>query len=149
MIGTQSPITIYESLTIAMHNHLITYIVGSCCLISLVFILSCSDDEPITQPEAKLEFSTDTLTFDTVFTAIGSATRLFKVYNRHQQPIVISQIRLDGGSLSNFRLNIDGNPTLETTNLEVPAEDSIYIFAEVKSINILPNSAILNCRIRK
>lgn len=114
-----------------MKYHWITYILGMSLAMSLILMTACSEDEPIVSPDAQLEFSLDTLTFDTVFTAVGSATRIFKVYNRHDQPIVISRIALDGGTLSPFRLNIDGAATLEVTDLEVPAEDSIYIFAEV------------------
>ena len=114
-----------------MRHSIYSLLFGVCFVLGIVFITACSDDDPITEPSAQLEFSTDTLTFDTVFTAIGSATRIFKVYNRHTQPIVISRIALDGGSFSPFRINIDGAATLEATDLEVPAEDSIYIFAEV------------------
>ena len=56
-------------------------------LIAGLFLLeSCqSDDGFITDSSAKLEFSVDTLRFDTVFTELGSATRFIRVYNRNDQ----------------------------------------------------------------
>ena len=47
-------------------------------------LVGCFQDEfeLTTDPNAALEFSLDTLRFDTVFTELGSATRSFKIYNR-------------------------------------------------------------------
>ena len=98
----------------------------------LLSIQACqSDDELITDSSAKLEFSVDTLRFDTVFTELGSATKYIRVYNRHNNPIKISEIRLEAGDQSFFRINVDGIPGDPATDIEVPANDSIYIFAEV------------------
>ena len=98
----------------------------------LLCIQACqSDDALITDSSAKLEFSVDTLRFDTVFTELGSATKFIRVYNRHDNPINISEIRLEAGDQSFFRINVDGIPGDPATDIEVPANDSIYIFAEV------------------
>jgi hypothetical protein len=103
----------------------------------LLFLLSCGKDEPISDPGAKLEFSADTVLFDTIFTTIGSTTRNFRVYNRHSQAIVIDRIRLAGLQGSAYRLNINGRRSNELEKVEIPAEDSIYIFVEV---TLNPNS---------
>ena len=69
-------------------------------LIALCILHSCSpDDEFITESSAKLEFSTDTLRFDTVFTTLGSATRDIKIYNPHKQPILIDKIYFGNGEV--------------------------------------------------
>ncbi len=73
----------------------------------------------------------DTLRFDTVFTELGSATRSFKVYNKHSLSIRISDIFLENGDMSSFRLNVDGLPGDQFTDVEIPPNDSIYVFAEV------------------
>ena len=78
-----------------------------------------------------LEFSVDTLRFDTVFTELGSATRFIKVYNRYDQPIQISRIFLPKADGSSFRLNIDGIPSNEAEGIEIRAGDSLYVFSEV------------------
>ena len=92
---------------------------------------SCFDEFPYTDT-GELQFSTDTLTLDTVFTTVGSATRSFKVINASENPIEIDRVTLAGGQNSQFRLNIDGVPTKTSIeNVRIPAEDSIYIFVEV------------------
>ena len=78
-----------------------------------------------------LEFSVDTLHFDTVFTAMGSATRRFTIRNPHRSPLRIDRLRLAGGSASDYRLNVDGLSGPEATNLEIPAGDSLHVFATV------------------
>jgi hypothetical protein len=95
-----------------------------------VFFAACNNDEPITDAGASLEFSLDTLAFDTVFTSVGSTTKRFKIYNRNEQPIVISNIQLENTS-GMFRINVDGTAGNTHSNIEIPAEDSIYVFVEV------------------
>ncbi|MBP7273361.1 MAG: right-handed parallel beta-helix repeat-containing protein [Saprospiraceae bacterium] len=102
-------------------------------LFCLIFLFSCNKEEDfITDSNAILTFSTDTLRFDTVFTAQGSAVRFFKVYNAHNQPIKISKISIKGNTASKFRINVDGNPSnSELTDIEIAAKDSIYVFTSV------------------
>ena len=73
----------------------------------------------------------DTLFFDTVFTQVGSTTRLIKIYNNNNFPIKIDKIFLAGGKNSAFRLNIDGIAATQATNLFIDAKDSMFVFAEV------------------
>jgi len=89
------------------------------------------NDDFTTDGNVKLEFSLDTLHFDTVFTELGSATRLFKVYNRNNRPVRISHVELEGGPNSPFRMNVDGRPGEHIEEVEVWANDSIYVFVEV------------------
>jgi len=93
--------------------------------------IKCERIEWLEDPDIKLGFSTDTVFFDTIFTTIGSTTKQLRVYNRYDQPVKISSITLAGGSKSVFRLNIDGVPGNDATDVEIPAEDSLYIFVEV------------------
>ncbi|MEY4792286.1 MAG: hypothetical protein RIT34_1093 [Bacteroidota bacterium] len=81
--------------------------------------------------KAHLEFSTDTLVFDTVFTTVGSTTKALKIYNKDQKSIKIDAIELMGGAQSVFRLNIDGVPTDLQKDLILEAQDSLFIFVEV------------------
>lgn len=92
---------------------------------------SCRRDEILTDASAKLEFSKDTIFFDTVFTTIGSSTRFFKVFNRNNESIKISNIRLAGGSSSQFRLNIDGVASWQAQDIEIRKRDSMFVFVEV------------------
>ncbi len=96
-----------------------------------LFLTFCQKEKFTTDPADKLEFSTDTLRFDTTFTEIGSATRILKVYNRRKESIRISKIYLANGAASRFNLNIDGLPGDSQTDLEISPNDSLYVFAEV------------------
>ncbi len=87
-----------------------------------------------------ISFSTDTLTFDTLFTTLGSTTRFFTIRNTQKQSIKISNIRLAGGASSSYRINIDGDAGTSFNDIEIPAKDSIYVFAEV---TVNPNAANL------
>jgi hypothetical protein len=78
-----------------------------------------------------LSFSTDTLTFDTVFATLGSTTRYFKIFNTDKKAVKIQDIRLMHLVGSQFRINIDGINADHFTNVEIPAKDSIYVFVEV------------------
>ena len=104
----------------------------ACCLLLLPLFLSFCQKEKFTSNAAdKLEFSTDTLSFDTVFTQLGSATRYFKIFNRHKKSIRISRIHLENGTNSRFNLNIDGISGDDQRDLEIAPNDSMYVFAEV------------------
>lgn len=91
----------------------------------------CSKDVTFTDdPSCKAEFSTDTLSFDTVFTSIGSATDCFKIYNRHDSGIRLD-VSLAGGTDSPFRINVDGQSGTVISGVEVLPEDSAYCFVSV------------------
>ena len=63
----------------------------------------CQKEKYFTGTSVKLEFSVDTLFFDTVFTTIGTITREFKVYNSSNHDILISSIQIDGSDQTGFR----------------------------------------------
>lgn len=94
-------------------------------------LTSCIEDDFTTSSSDVLEFSTDTLAFDTVLTEEGTATRRFMVYNRHKKMINISSITLDGGNPQvKFYLNVDGMSGEAFNNVEIRGEDSIFVFVE-------------------
>lgn len=107
-------------------------------LLCIVAATACRKDHEITTDRnAKLSFSTDTLLFDTVFTAVGSVNRRIKVYNNHQKIISISSIRLGGGKNSYFSLIINGVPINERSDVQIAGKDSISIFIKA---TINPNN---------
>lgn len=99
-------------------------------------IFSCQERDYNTSINAKLLFSTDTLSFDTVFTTVGSTTMHIKVYNPYKQDLEINSIALAGGDASSFRINIDGAPELSVSDKLLRKQDSMYIFVDV---NVDPN----------
>ena len=81
--------------------------------------------------DAVLSFETDTLRFDTVFTEMATITRFFKVHNNSNATVMLNEIKLKNLSgLNTFRMNVDGTPGTTASNVEIPANDYIYIFVE-------------------
>lgn len=119
-----------------MKSHLSSfiYIIGiwACLLSATLVCTSCDDEEDYTSsPSALLDFSADTVRFDTVFTTIGSSTQVFKVYNRGDESVLIPSIRLAGGGTTGFRVNVDGMTGHSFTDVELRHGDSLYVFVEV------------------
>lgn len=100
-------------------------------LLSSTFFSGCRKDVLDEDADAQLNFSTDTIVFDTVFTTVGSATRNFKIYNTSSKAVRISSIRMAGGSASNFRMNVDGTPSVSTGDILLRGGDSMYVFVDV------------------
>lgn len=101
-------------------------------LILITILFACKKDD-LNNSETKtatLHFSTDTITFDTIFASIGSITKTLTVYNRNNFDVK-TNIELLGNSAANFRMNVDGIAGNNQKNIEVPAKDSIFIFLEV------------------
>lgn len=96
-------------------------------------ITSCTDELISTSSEHSLDFSTDTLSFDTVFSSLGSTTEKILVYNRNNRALKISRIELSGAQGSKFRLSVDGlrNDENRFEDIEIRAKDSLYIFVQV------------------
>lgn len=89
------------------------------------------DEDYSTNPNHRLTFSVDTLSFDTVFTTIGSATKQFMVYNKNDQPLNIDLVMLADPTNTGFRVNVDGRKGDRFENVRISAKDSMYIFVEV------------------
>lgn len=110
-------------------------------------LLSCKKDKNFTKDH--LDFSRDTVLFDTVFTTVGSTTKSFKIYNFNNQKINIEEIELMGGANSPFRINVDGVPGDFLTDVEIPANDSLFTFVEVTlEVNNATNPMVISDSIR-
>lgn len=96
------------------------------------FTYSCKKNEKILKDRGvKLQFSRDTVLFDTIFTSIGSATKRLKVYNPYKEKLIISNIRLKNTASAAYRLNIDGLSSSIAKEVEIAGGDSLFIFVEV------------------
>jgi hypothetical protein len=92
-------------------------------------VVSCKKSNLLSNKN--LEFSVDTLVFDTVFTTIGSTTKQFKIYNKENKPVKIDEIELVGGENSPFRMNVDGLMGIKLTDFKLEGNDSLFVFVEV------------------
>ncbi len=98
--------------------------------ISCIFI-ACTKDSFTTSADARLSTSVDSVKFDTVFTSLGSVTKSFKILNNNNQKLLLSKIKLGGGVSSAFKININGTAITEINNIELAANDSMYVFVTV------------------
>lgn len=115
-------------------------------IISLIFATSCfvacsNEDGFSTSMGNKLSFSNDTLSLDTVFSNIPSASRSMWVYNKSGNGLRCG-VSLEKGSTSAFRVNIDGIflgevNNWQTSDIEIRNKDSVRIYVEAT----LPNAA--------
>ena len=91
----------------------------------------CREEQVSNDASQRLTFSCDTLSFDTVFTAQGSATAQLMVYNRNRSALMIDGVRLEKGKA--FRVNVDGEPELDRlTHLQLNGGDSLFVFVRVE-----------------
>ena len=121
-----------------LHKSIYTYLfVIFTVLISINFV-NCRKQNLLTSSSANLDFSQDTILFDTIFTTIGSTTKYFKIYNNNNGKINVSSIQLANGTNSQFRINVNGDAGVNFENIELETGDSIFIFVEV---TIDPNNS--------
>jgi hypothetical protein len=97
----------------------------------LLLFYACKKESFITSPDAQLRISADELKFDTVFATTGSITQVFKIINENEQKLRLSSIKLMGGANSYFKINADGFTGPQVSNIEINANDSVYVFVSV------------------
>jgi hypothetical protein len=96
-----------------------------------LFFHSCNNDvfETI-KSSGNLTFSRDTIFLDTVFSNTSSSTRTLKIFNKSSNNITIPNIQLGRGDNSFYRLNVDGIDGKSFENIDILANDSIFVFIE-------------------
>ena len=99
-------------------------------LAGIIAVSSCRNDFETTPSTGDLRFSKDTIFLDTAFTNIGSSTFNLKVFNDSNEAITIPSVRLGNGESSKYRLNVDGVPGKTFEDVEILANDSIFVFVE-------------------
>lgn len=113
---------------------------GLLSLSLLLLLFSCKKDSFNTSADASVIINADTVKFDTVFVTAGSTYRKFTIINDNNQKLRLSSIKLMGGTSSVYKINVDGIPGTQFSNLELNANDSLFVFAQV---NVNPNAANL------
>ena len=101
-------------------------------LVLALTAVACSDEESFTtSPASALKFSEDTISFDTVFTTIGSSTQWLKVFNPNSDGVRLASVSLASGGKSGFYINVDGQSGTVFHDIEIEHKDSIFVFVEV------------------
>ena len=89
----------------------------------------CISDDVTTSPSDLLTFSADTVSFDTVFTDLGTPTARLKVYNKAKKSVNISSIKFADPATA-FSVNVDGVSGTQFNDVEIRGGDSIFVFIE-------------------
>ena len=105
-------------------------------LLPLLTLLSaaCSDYETFSDnPNFRLEFSQDTIAFDTLISTIPSSTKTLYAFNNNGNGMRVSTIQLEGGAKSLIRVNVDGRYLSDGIwhGFEVLKHDSLVIRIEM------------------
>lgn len=108
-------------------------------IVILAAFSACEDDDSFSvSPNSRLYFSVDTVKLDTVFSNVPTAMKSFWVYNLTGDGIRCSNVRLERGNQTGFRVNIDGvylgqTSGYQTNEIEIRKGDSIRVFVELTS----------------
>jgi len=89
-----------------------------------------------------LRFSNTEITFDTVFTSIGSVTKHFTVHNTSNSDITAT-VFIAGGKNSYYSINVNGMPGPSLKDIVIPKKDSIFVFVKVNINPGLQNNPFL------
>ena len=102
--------------------------------VSPIIFYSCSDEDSFTADRnSVLEFSQDTIAFDTVFTGITTPTERFYVYNKNDKGVRIASVKLEKGGTSGFLINVDGQNGTNINDVQVLKKDSIFVFVKLST----------------
>jgi hypothetical protein len=102
-------------------------------IIMSAFFVACNEDAGFSSsPSLRLDFSTDTVSFDTLFTDRVSPSALFVVRNRNGNALRISDVCLASGGASGFNVIVDGQYGAHMRDIGIRANDSIFVMASVK-----------------
>lgn len=88
-------------------------------------------DNYSTNSDYYLRFSVDTLSFDTIFSSIGSTTKQFVVYNPNKDAVKIESIQLANAGKNGFRINVDGRKGDSFNDIDIWKNDSLYVLVEI------------------
>ncbi|MBC6608145.1 hypothetical protein H8B13_15060 [Hymenobacter sp. BT188] len=96
-------------------------------------LLGCEPKEEIVTRDssARLEFSADTLLFDTIFVQTGTVTKRLWVYNRNRRAVQVEQIALKTAN-SPYTLTVSGASGPSTQDVEIRGRDSLLLLVKAK-----------------
>jgi hypothetical protein len=97
-----------------------------------LWLPGCKPREEELQTSGGLEFSADTVKFDTVFTTLRTITKRLWVYNRNPKGVTVDLISLDKPTSSPYTLIINGDLKQTANNVFIRGQDSLLILVRAK-----------------
>ena len=123
-----------------LHKNLIKpHLLGPALIVLLMtaFLSSCRNNNDFFTAKNSLQYSEDTVWFDTVFTRVPgstypiSVTQIFSIKNPEKLP-VSANFQLGGGANSPYRMSVDGISGVQINNVEIGGRDSVFVFVQCK-----------------
>ena len=81
-----------------------------------------------------VQFSEDTISFDTLFTTFQSPTQRLQFYNTSRGKLKLESISILGGGGSDFSIIVDGVESQSVSDYELNSGDSAIIFIKLRSV---------------
>ncbi len=107
------------------HSFLLAAFIG-------VFTISCLEEPEFSRDsDLVLSYSADTISFDTLFTTVGSASQRFRIYNLNTLPLQVEELFLAGDEDSPFRIYLNGERGTTFRDVGIAGNDSLLLIAEV------------------
>ncbi|RPD49385.1 hypothetical protein DNI29_00870 [Hymenobacter sediminis] len=105
-----------------------------------VLLPGCEPKEDIvtTDSSARLEFSLDTVKFDTVFVTVGTVSKRLWVYNRNPRAVRVSEISLQNQPGITYSLLINGDAGSTARDVEIRGKDSLLVLIRA-TVDPTPN----------
>ena len=118
-----------------------TLLLLSYLLVMITAVCSCDDNDSFTTSYTnQLTISRSTLSFDTVFSKVPSASKKLMMYNHSGDGVRITSVEQSrGAEKSGFRVNVNGmyiSPDADnrlTTPIELRSGDSLRVWVEITS----------------
>lgn len=104
------------------------FFVYTLSVMMLMSLIGCIEDGFTSSPSDQPFFSTDTLDMGLVYTDEPTSTHRFVVYNPCSKSIMISSVEISGRDAELLRLNVDGMSGRDFSDVEIRANDSIFVF---------------------
>lgn len=102
-------------------------------LLGLGTFLACDpiEEEISSDSTLRLTASTDTVTFDTLFSSVGSITKRFRLFNPNENAIELDRIYLGRGSNSPYALTVNGERGTTIESEVILGKDSLLVLVDV------------------
>ncbi|MCC3160750.1 right-handed parallel beta-helix repeat-containing protein [Hymenobacter sp. 15J16-1T3B] len=103
-----------------------------CSMLATVLLPGCEPKEELvtTDGSARLEFSADTVKFDTVFVQTRTVTKRLWVYNRNKRAVQVEEIRLAGPYGQPYKLIINGDSGAVRQQVLIRGKDSLLVLVK-------------------
>lgn len=112
-----------------------------CALAAALVSPGCERDFSNAPAAGDIVFSSDTVSFDTIYAGFPTPTLRVALRNVGDDDVTIGSVALAGGESSPFMVNINGVPSYHAENFRLCSGDSLLVFVSVRDASVSGGSA--------